>query len=431
MCPFLSLMPPRLQLPMHNMGPNTTRAEQGDLGTGLGRGNPSPAGSRPLRPADGVGAPSPGRNIDDKGKRPVTRSYKAAIIQGTSRTPTTLTHPATVRVVKERPAGAPGAGPSRAGPPPGPNHWWMGDGWVRWEPDVASTPAPAAAPHLQPAPVAGRRSAAPGQSQQRAPQRRGGGGNGNGAKYEVLLFGPVALQAMLTDGRLAAAIRSAALHMHGFDVHPVLFALAQTASARWETNHVRFTLASPLSTTKRAFERRHAAAAAALKEHLPAMGVPPGRRQWHAIFLVNNRALTPPAHADTTAHRTPLPLLNRFEMVESLGEPCMLCGLTYGAADMLGCDGCDCFFHNQCLPVEARTDDRNEAREWFCPSCTTHRCPPPTTPAAPASTWVVTYALHRSTCLTWLRYFTVNYGSYALKLRGGSDRTSPGLQVAV
>ena len=121
------------------MGPNATDAAcQGPKGGVGGRGAPpsalAKAGQRPA----GVGAPSPG-NLDrpitakDKGKAPVRPSLRPPRPCAAAR------HPAPVRRVSERPEGTEGAGPSWAGVAPGPNHWWSGDGWVRWDPPVRAS----------------------------------------------------------------------------------------------------------------------------------------------------------------------------------------------------------------------------------------------------------------------------------------------------
>ena len=264
------------------MGPSTNGHDDGRVGRGPGRGNPPPAQHRPMRSPDGAGAPSPGvgklgTRILDQAPRP--RPFLDALIGPPNSTHARQPRPGKpcpqVRLVFEKPTGDPGAGPSWAGDPPGPNHWWCGEGWVRWVQPIGDGPRPA--DPAEPAPMTAKKTKAWPPLDNRSSGKREG-------TYEVLLFGPSCLHDMLRDGRLAALLRGIAMRMQGFDVHPVLFALSQASAARWETNHVRFTPRLLMASTRRVFERRFAATAATLRDHLPAAGT--SQRPWHAVLII-------------------------------------------------------------------------------------------------------------------------------------------------
>ena len=266
------------------MGPITRAAARGLSRGGQGRGVPSPLLG--LQRPSGDGAPSPG---EGKGKGKAGPSYRDAAAH--PRRPSASTQVRTVapvRVVKERPAGEPGAGPSWARDPPGPNHWWDEVGWVRWEPAQRGETR-AAEVHVP------------------QPQARN-------HRYEVLLWGPAGARASLGDGTLAATLRGAALAMGGFDVYPALLAVATTAKARWEGDHIRLTLTQPTAPTKRIFTAKPTAVAAALHAYLPRGD--DRQRLWRAVLLLDNRQLTKPKYTQPTAKREPLALGNRFKWFE-------------------------------------------------------------------------------------------------------------------
>ena len=277
------------------MGPSADGAAGRVLRIGAGRGPPPPADNIAAQHAAGAGAPS----LGGLGQGGNIRSYKsvllgeaAALLAKPARRvaparsaargrPANL--PAAVPIVTTRPAGAPGAGPMAAGSPPGPDCWWLGGRWVRYQPRSPARPT--------------RDEEQPPAADEARPQPTWAAG---APRYAALLFGPAGAEGLLRDGSVAAALRHSALTMTGFDVHPILLALAQSTGARWERDHIRVPLTLS-AAHQRLLARKHAAVAAALREHLPAGP----KCRWRAVLVTPTRPL------DAPRRRLPRPIACR------------------------------------------------------------------------------------------------------------------------